>query len=112
MTPLNQLKQQNQKLQAELIETLAAAEEAATIAARAIDSRNDYAHLASTLEAQRLELESINLSLCQKNAALHQRNEQLHGNLMAFRDRFKARVSEMQMESRFWQLDIAELLKT
>ncbi len=112
MTPLNQLKQQNQKLQAELIETLAAAEEAATIAARAINSRNDYGHLASKLEAQVQNVGSANLSLAQENAALRQRNEQLHSNLMAFRDRFKARVSEMQMESRFWQLDIADLLKT
>jgi chromosome segregation ATPase len=35
---------------------------------------------------------------------------QLQSNLSTFRDRFKARVSEMSMEARFWQLDIAELL--
>jgi phage shock protein A len=111
MTPLNQLKQQNRKLQAELTQAIAAADEATAIAARAIKSRNDYAHLASTREVHVQELESLNLELCQQSVALHQRSEQLHGNLMAFRDRFKARVSEMQMESRFWQIDIGDLLE-
>ena len=91
MTPLNQLKQQNQKLQAALIETLAAAEEAATIAARAIDSRNDYAELASSLKEQVDSLRGLNFSLArglnfslaQENAELRQANAQLHSNLMA-----------------------------
>ena len=83
MTPLNQLKQQNQKLQAALIETLAAAEEAATIAARAIDSRNDYAELASSLKEQVDSLRGLDFSLAQENAELRQANAQLHSNLMA-----------------------------
>ena len=36
---------------------------------------------------------------------------QLQSNLGAFRDRCKARVSELNMEARFWGIDIAELLK-
>jgi uncharacterized protein YPO0396 len=110
MTTLNQLKKENLNLAAEAARAIAAAEETADLAARAINSRNDYAELASSLKEQVDSLRGLDFSLAQENAELRQANAQLHSNLMAFRDRFKARVSEMQMESR--QLDIAELLKT
>jgi hypothetical protein len=49
--------------------------------------------------------------LSAQNVEQQRQIAQLQSNLSTFRDRFKARVSEMSMEARFWGFDIPELLK-
>jgi predicted nuclease with TOPRIM domain len=48
--------------------------------------------------------------LCGTIESLRQENAQLRGNLMTFRDGFKAKLSQMAMEARFWNIDIPEQL--
>jgi hypothetical protein len=50
-------------------------------------------------------------ALTNANEAQERQINQLQSSLGAFRDRFKARVSEMNMEARFWGISISELLK-
>jgi hypothetical protein len=75
---------------------------------------DSYLALASHDEAnidKNLRLCAVAERLSAENGEQQRQIAQLQSNLATFRDRCKARVSELSMEARFWGLDIAELLK-
>lgn len=75
---------------------------------------DSYGELANLYEAnvdKSLRLCAVAERLAAQNEERQRQIAQLQSNLSTFRDRFKARISEMSMESRFWGLKIEDLLK-